>query len=81
MPRSIDPRTALLSLRSDLCPACGSTKIQSRSVCIECWRELPRGKRHTLYQLIGDGYEQALADVLDHLGVESPHWPQERKSD
>ena len=57
-----DRRTAIESLRSDVCPACGNTKTPRKSVCTICWHKLPRNLSRSLYTAFTDGY-------LDHLNA------------
>lgn len=38
---------------------CGKPKKSKKSVCLTCWRRLPRDLQVDLYSRFGDGYEQA----------------------
>lgn len=63
------------SLRSTTCPSCTGSKGERKSVCGCCWHELPAGIQRRLYKRIGEGYEQAFADAMDHLLVARPTLP------
>lgn len=59
----------LASLRSETCPACGSHKQSRHTLCGTCYRELPQPKRQALYDVVGQGYEQAVEAALIHLSA------------
>lgn len=73
---TIDRQTALASLQSELCPACGNAKQVRHSLCARDYFALPTSLRRSLYDGISHGYEAALADALDTLGIRTPHWPE-----
>ena len=60
-------RDLVMSLRSGTCPACNKPKTAMKTFCYPCYRRLPRAKQDALYQLVGEGYEQAFADAMQHL--------------
>lgn len=59
------------SLRSTICPACPSKKRANESLCGACYRELPQSKRRALYKRLFEGYEAAIVDAFDSLGVKN----------
>ncbi len=65
------------SLNSTLCPACGARKQRSRTLCSPCYHGLPQALRRALWDRVGDGYEQAVASALRHLGASTPSLPKE----
>lgn len=65
-------RQLIESLRSPVCPACANTKKVRQSFCGGCYGSLPRLVKKDLYQLIGNGYEDAFDAAMAHLGVDSP---------
>lgn len=69
-------RTLLASLRSTLCPCCGGGKSERRTLCGTCYYVLPKRERTALYNLLGDGYAEAVEAALKLLGVSDPHWPE-----
>jgi predicted amidophosphoribosyltransferase len=67
---------ATLSLRSTTCPACGrDCKLERASLCPDCHAQLPQMYQHALGKQIGEGYGQALWDVLVFLDAERFHLP------
>lgn len=70
-------RQLIESLRSPVCPACANTKKVRQSFCGGCYGALPRRVQRDLYQLIGNGYEDAFAEALTHLGITAPVWPED----
>lgn len=64
------------SLRSTTCPACAGPKKTRMSVCLGCWRSLPKPLRNPLYNLIGEGYEAAMLEALNFLDAEKFHLPE-----
>jgi predicted amidophosphoribosyltransferase len=71
IPATLSPRTALASLRSRVCPACGGRKPSMKSLCITCYHELPKHLRDDLYLLIGQGYEETLISCLHAIKAEA----------
>jgi hypothetical protein len=69
------PRTALSSLRSDVCPVCAGHKRTSQTMCVRDYRRLPADLQRSLYQRIGAGYEQALQAALITLNASTFHLP------
>ena len=67
--------TLIRSLQSTLCPACGSTKRARQTLCVGCYRALPRSLGKSLYNGVGDGYEEAFFTAMTALKVSEPHWP------
>ncbi|MEQ1762560.1 MAG: hypothetical protein ABL984_05360 [Pyrinomonadaceae bacterium] len=59
------------ALGSDRCTPCGSRKIRKRSHCSRCYYSLPPEQRQALYNLVGDGYEEAFIASLKTLGVDA----------
>jgi hypothetical protein len=59
---------AILDLRSSTC-RCGATKSRMQSLCRRCYGRLPRRLQHALYDLVGNGYEEAYEAALVHLGL------------
>jgi hypothetical protein len=68
----IDNRTALDSLKSAKCPACGGKKKVRQSLCSSDYFKLPMLLRKNLYARIGSGYSEALAEALAFLEVTDP---------
>lgn len=58
---------AIEGLLSTRCPGCDGRKAQRKSVCRQCWNQLPNAMRADLYQGIGQGYELALANAVKRL--------------
>lgn len=46
---------------------CGKPKKRKYSFCPRCYYSLPRHMREDLYQLIGDGYEEAFEAAVAWL--------------
>ena len=61
------------SLYSATCPACGGRKGEEKSLCYRDFCSLPGHIKSALYKRIGDGYEEALYDALQHLKAEKFH--------
>lgn len=57
------------SLRSTTCPTCGGTKKSRKTLCYGCYKRLPGTTKAALYDLLGEGYEQAVAAAMKHLGA------------
>ena len=53
-------------LKSTECQ-CGEYKNRGRSVCLACWRKLPRDIQVDLYSRIEDGYEEAYEAAVRFL--------------
>lgn len=70
-------RTAIVSLRSDVCPHCGGHKSPHKSICFRSWSKLPGFMKQALYRRVGEGYEAALAQALDYLGCKTFITPSE----
>lgn len=70
-----DKRQLILSLNSQICPACGKNKKRGQTFCGGDYHALPVAFRKALYNRIGWGYEQAFDDALLSLDVTDPHWP------
>ncbi len=75
MMTAIDTRTAIESLRSRLCPACGGSKKPRQTLCYGCYKKLPQGRKDALYDYVGEGYEEAVEAAFKSLGVDKPSWP------
>ena len=56
------------SLRSGMCPACRAAKHFRQSFCRACYRRLDRDTKQRLYDLVGNGYEEAMQDACAQLG-------------
>lgn len=65
----LDVRTLVNSLRCCTCPACRRIKKPAQTLCGACYKKLPAPKRRALYNRVGEGYEQAVADAFNTLGV------------
>jgi hypothetical protein len=59
----------LFSLGSRLCPLCGGRKGAGKTVCFSCWRGVPANLKRRLYCRLGDGYEEAVAELFELAGV------------
>jgi hypothetical protein len=46
------------SLRSNTCPACGRWKKEDNTLCVECYRKLPKELQGRLYRKIEQGYDR-----------------------
>lgn len=66
-----DPRTAVESLRSTICPHCGKLKKVGQTLCYRAYIKLPQAMKGALYDRLGEGYEQAVAEALNYLGVKT----------
>lgn len=47
---------------------CGRTKRRRQTFCFACFHALPPPLRAALYRRIGEGYEEAYAAAVAHLG-------------
>lgn len=72
----IGGETALASLRSRLCPACGGFKGANRPLCRPCRGRLTIFCRDALWAPEREGYAEGLAAALEELRVDAPHWPE-----
>lgn len=63
------------SLKSTTCPSCGRAKRASQSLCLHCYTALPHPMRCELWNDVGDGYEQAMADAMNKLAELGLHKP------
>lgn len=70
-----DTPDLIASLSSDLCPACGGHKKPAQSLCVKDYRRLPKARQQALYNRIGEGYEQAMTDAFNVLGLIDFHLP------
>jgi hypothetical protein len=59
--------TLTTSLASTVCLACGQSKRRRHTFCGGCFYKLPRPQRDALYDLIGEGYEEAVRAALTTL--------------
>lgn len=57
----------LASLRSTTCPACGDAKKAKQTLCLTCYRACKRGTQQRLYDLMGEGYEEAVQQAFKDL--------------
>ena len=60
------PRELIDELKGVKC-RCGKTKIGGRTFCSGCYYSLSTEQRHRLYDLIGQGYEEAYGSACDTL--------------
>ncbi len=73
--KPIDSETALISLDSRICPACGGRKARAQTLCGGHYHALPREMKNALYNRVGQGYERALLEALNFLEVKMIHLP------
>ncbi len=71
----LNPEKLIQSLGSRTCPACGRSKQPRRTLCAHDYYRLPPDMRAALYNRIGRGYEEAITEALEYLGVEQFHHP------
>ena len=64
-----DRRQLLLSLQSEVCPACGGPKQRRHTLCRPDFHKLPRRLQCALYDLMGRGYEDAVSEALLNLNA------------
>lgn len=74
----LDPQQLVASLRSVKCPCCGGKKKPDQTLCGVDYGRLSPRLRVALYDGLGQGYEEAVAEAFELLGVTSPHWPEVR---
>lgn len=67
----IPTKAALADLLSETCP-CGAPKRKRQTFCRTHFYKLPAGARLALYDQMGSGYEEAYANALAGLGLQSP---------
>ena len=46
---------------------CGSMKARSQTFCRKCYFRLPHIFRNALYRKVGEGYEEACDQAVEHL--------------
>jgi hypothetical protein len=66
------------SLQSVTCPACGGAKVRRQTLCRRDYFRLPQSMRKALYNLLGKGYREAVAEALAFLDVTQPVFPPEK---
>ena len=64
----MDVRELMAELSSATC-RCGKPKRMRETFCNHCYRTLPPPMRRALYRLVGEGYEEAYAAAVEHLGA------------
>lgn len=64
---SIIAEALVRELASTTC-RCGRRKRARMTLCGRCYHALPPPLRAALYRPIGDGYEEAVAAAVAHLG-------------
>jgi hypothetical protein len=69
----LNTRMLVTSLRGTVCPACGGPKNPNQTMCRREYFRLPQTMRKAIYNRIGDGYEDALVEALNYLGVTEFH--------
>lgn len=67
MSSATEKAEVIKGLLSTKCPGCDGRKAERKSVCRDCWNQLPIAMRAALYQGIGQGYELALANAVKRL--------------
>lgn len=63
------------SLNSSTCPACARKKKRTQTLCGGCYRMLPPAERNDLYNLVGNGYEEAVAAAMKRLQAKKFNMP------
>lgn len=53
---------------SEKCPACAKGKKERMTFCSRCYYRLPKDVRQSLYNLVGEGYEEAYDEAMKILG-------------
>lgn len=61
-----DKEFYIKELMSDEC-ACGRPKRPGHSFCYRCYRSLPGHMQHDLFQIVGNGYEEAYEAAVKWL--------------
>ena len=69
LPPAID---LIRSLRSQVCPVCGYFKKSGISMCHFDYKRLSKSRQLALYDRIGEGYEEAIAEAFKAL--DAPHF-------
>lgn len=64
--KTSDVKWYLKELRSNEC-LCGYYKKPGKSFCYRCYSRLPQDMQRSLYQRIGNGYEEALDEAVKYL--------------
>lgn len=67
---ALDPRKLIAELRSVTC-RCGAAKKTRQTFCPQCYYALPHSMRVRLWDLMGEGYEQAYAAAAEKLGMDT----------
>lgn len=65
----IASRDLIASLTSTLCPMCGGVKKRRQTMCLADYRRLSRRTQMALYDGVGDGYMEAVAQAMNELQV------------
>jgi hypothetical protein len=65
----ISDRDLVKSLQSVVCPACGGKKKRGHTFCGRDYFRLTHDMREALYNRLGHGYAEAVADAMEHLGA------------
>lgn len=63
----MDQQALLAELGGIRC-RCGRSKRPRATFCLDCYWSLPALLRRALYRGIGEGYEEAYAAAVEHLG-------------
>jgi hypothetical protein len=74
----LDSSDLISSLMSDLCPMCGKFKQPRHTMCGGCYRKLPGHLKRDLYKYVGEGYEEAVSESMNSLGVTDFIMPKNR---
>lgn len=69
------PQDVLLAELFGTTCRCGRPKSTRRTFCGRCYHQLPREQQLALYQLLGEGYEEAYAAAVALLDREGPRRP------
>jgi hypothetical protein len=77
-PQSLGRRELIESLRSNVCPSCGDGKRPRQTFCRSCWMLLDQPVRTRLYDPVGRGYEEAVADAVSKLELTEIFLPRGR---
>ncbi len=70
-----DTRALVASLRSDFCPICQGHKQPSQTMCRRDYHRLPAATKRALYDRVGEGYEEAVAQAMAVLKTTAFHLP------
>lgn len=63
---TIEQVKLIRELRGTLC-RCGKEKGSMKAFCRQCYYTLSQAQRNSLYNLVGQGYEQAYASAVETL--------------